>query len=263
MPLALAVCAEGAAPSPEVERRFFGKVCLPNGTWKTTYPDRLDDVNRKLLDLLPEGKELELMDIAVSSGISTIEWSDQLRAGSVPHRIVAGDIDPDGRLASWAGWIAVLFDESGQPLLFEVGPLTLSVYSSRRLIRFLRPLLIAVLRRFARRSRSVPLVSRRLRQRPEIEVVRDDVTVPGHFTERFDAIRAANLVQPAYFDGPTMRGIIENLRDRLREGGLLLLCRTDGDGVNRATLFRRHGRHFSAETSLNGGSEVEDLVLTL
>jgi hypothetical protein len=263
MPLALAVCAEGAAPSPETERRFFGKVCLPNGTWKTTYPDRLDDVNRKLLDFLPKGRELELMDIAVSSGISTIEWSYQLRAEDVPHRIVAGDIDPDGRLTSWGGWIAVLFDESGQPLLFEVGPLTLSVYSSRRLIRLARPLLIRALRLFARRSRPVPLVSRQLRRRPEIELVRDDVTVPGHFIGSFDAIRAANLVQPSYFDGPTMGGIIENLRDRLREGGLLLLCRTDGDGINRATVFRRHGQHFSAEVSVNGGSEVEDLVLAL
>ena len=93
--------------------------------------------------------------------------------------------------------------------------------------------------------------------------MRDDVTVPGLFRESFDAIRAANLVQPAYFDGPTMRGIIENLRNRLREDGLLLLCRTDGDGVNRATVFRCHGGRFFVEASLNGGSEVEDLVLAL
>jgi hypothetical protein len=263
MPLALAVCAEGAEPKPEVERRFFGKVCLPNGTWKTTYPDRLDDVNRKLRELLPEGTDLKLMDIAVSSGISTLEWSDQLLAEGLAHRIVAGDIDPDGRLMSWGGWFAVLFNESGRPLLLEVGPLTLSVYSSRRLIRFARPLLIAGLRLFARRSRPVPLVSRRLRQRPEIELVRDDVTVPGRFESSFDVIRAANLVQPAYFNEQTMRAIVINLRDRLREGGLLLLCRTDGEGTNRATIFRRRGEHFAVEVSINGGSEVKDLVLAL
>jgi hypothetical protein len=264
MPLSLAVCAQGADPSPEIERRFFAKVRLPNGTWKTTYPKRLDDVNSRLLELLPQGRELELMDVAVSSGISTLEWDEQLGASGARYRLVAGDIYPDGRLASWGSWFAVLFDGSGrEPLLLELGPLTLPVYSARRLARLVRPLLIPVLRLLARRSRPVPLVSPQLRRHGEIEVVRDDVTVPGRFAESFDAIRAANLVQPAYFDERTLRTIVANLRDRLREGGLLVLCRTAEDGANRATIFRRRGRDLVAEVSLNGGSEIEALVLSL
>jgi hypothetical protein len=264
MPLALAVCEEGADPSPETERRFFAKLRLPNGTWKTTYPNRLDDVNQRLLEFLPEGRSLELMDVAVSSGVSTLEWSDHLLANGVRHRLVAGDIDPDGRLMSWGGWFAVLFDGSGrEPLLFEIGPLTLPVRSDRRLARLARPLLIPALRIFARRTRPVSLVSSQLRGRAEIELVRDDITVPGHFPERFDVIRVANLVQPAYFDERTLRTIAVNLRDRLRDGGLLVICRTAQDGVNHATIFRRFGDRFSSEASINGGSEVQDLVLAL
>ncbi|HKT83505.1 MAG TPA: hypothetical protein VJQ84_06675 [Solirubrobacterales bacterium] len=264
MPLALAVCAEGADPSPEVERRFFAKVRLPNGTWKTTYPDRLDDLNRLLGELLPRGRELELMDVAVSSGISTVEWSDQLRAEGVPHRLLGGDIHPDGRLLSWGGWFAVLFDAAGrEPLLLEAGSLTLPVRSARRSARLVRPLLTPPLRLLADRGRPVPLVSPRLRRRPEIEVVRDDVTVPGRFRERFDVVRAANLIQPAYFDELTMRGILTNLRDRLREEGLLAVCRTGEDGANRATVFRRRGDRLEPEGSLNGGSEVAELALSL
>jgi hypothetical protein len=259
MSLSLAVCGEGADPSPETERRFFAKLRLPNGTWKTTYPNRLDDVNQELLGHLPEGRSLELMDVAVSSGVSTLEWSDQLLANGVRHRLVAGDIDPDGRLSSCGRWFAVLFDGSGrQPLLLEVGSLTLPIGSERRLAR---PLLVPALRLFTRRSRPVSLVSAALRRRPEVEVVRDDVTVPGRFRQRFDVIRAANIVQPAYFDERTLRTIAANLRDRLRDGGLLVICRTGEDGVNRGTVFRRRGDRLSSEASINGGSEVRDLVL--
>jgi hypothetical protein len=264
MPLAFAVCAPGADAAPEDERRFFAKVRLPNGTWKTTYPRRLDDLNESLVALLPTDRELEVMDVAVSSGISTIEWSDQLFANGVRHRLVAGDLDADGRLLSRGRWLAVLFDsDGGEPLLLEVGPLTLPVWSARRAARLARPLLRPALRALSPWARPVSLVSPRLQRRPEVEVVRDDVTVPGRFPQRFDVVRVANLVQRAYFDEPAMRAIVANLRGRLREGGLLVVCRTGEDGVNRATIFRRGGDRLAPELSLNGGSEVAQLIVGL
>jgi hypothetical protein len=280
MPLALDVCGEGAEPSPETERRFFGKVLLPNGTWKTTYPNRLDDLNERLLELLPRGQKLELMDAAVSSGVSTVEWSDQLRLNGVPHSLVAGDLYPEGRLTSWGNWGAILFDcDNREPLLFEIGALSLPIHSGGRFVGRVSPALMPFLRAVARRARQVEagvavprrglvgrpvsLVSPELLRRPEIELVRDDVTVPGSFAERFDVIRVANLVQPAYFSRQALAEIVVNLRDRLRDGGFLAICRTTEEGVNRATIFRRRGNQLSAETSLNGGSEVAELVLSL
>ncbi len=264
MPLAPAVCGEGAEPSPQAERRFFAKLRLPNGTWKTTYPNRLDDLNRGLLEHLPRDRELELMDVGVSSGVSTVEWSDQLRASGVAHRLLAGDLYPEGRLITLGGWLAVLFDGSGrEPLLLEAGSLSVPLRSDRRLVRFLRPLLVPALRVLAPRAVPVPLVSPRLLRRAEIELVEDDATVPGRFPQRFDAVRVANLLQPSYFDAATIGQIAVNLRERLREDGLLVVCRTDEGGLNRATIFRRRGEHFTPEASLNGGSEVEDLVLAV
>jgi hypothetical protein len=263
MPLAPAVCGERAEPSQELERRFFAKLRLPNGTWKTTYPNRLDDLNERLLDHLPVGRVLELMDAGVSSGVSTVEWSDQLLANGVAHRLLAGDLYPSGRLFS-RGWLAALFDDSGrEPLLLELGPLSLPLRSDRPLVRLLRPVLSLALRGLGRWARPVPLVSPRLLRRPEIELVGDDVTVAGRFPQRFDVVRVANLLQPSYFDPATIGRIAANLHERLREGGLLVVCRTGEDGVNRATIFRRRGEGFTPEASLNGGSEVEDLVLAL
>lgn len=280
MPLALDVCGEGADPSPEIERRFFGKVLLPNGTWKTTYPNRLDDLNEQLLEFLPREQTLELMDVAISSGVSTLEWSDQLRANGVRHRLVAGDLYPEASLTSWGSWLAILFDSGNrEPLLLEIGPLSLPVSAGGRLLGRTRPVLAPLLRMIGKRARrvdsgaaapyrglvrrQVSLVSPKLLQRLEIELVRDDVTVAGGFAESFDVIRVANLVQPAYFSRETLREIAANLRARLRDGGLLVICRTTADGVNKATIFRRQGDQFSSVASLNGGSEVAELVLAL
>jgi hypothetical protein len=276
-PVALAVYDGRGDVTPEVEKRFFAKVRLPNGTWKTTYPNRLDDLNALLLELLPAGRELELMDIAVSSGVSTAEWSEQLSAHGVGHRILAGDLLTEGSLTSWGGWFALLCDGEGrEPLLLEVGPVSLPVRSKRRLVRAARPVLAPALRALAAAARrrgsdsgrglvhrTVPLVVAEAREKPEIEVVRDDVTEGGRYRRGFDGIRVANLLQRGYFDEPTLRRILLNLRARLRDGGLLAICQTVGDDTNQGTVFRLDGDQFRAEATLGGGVEIRDIVLSL
>jgi SAM-dependent methyltransferase len=248
--------------SPEDERRFFAKLRLPNGTWKTTYRHRLDDLNEWLLDFLDHDRRLDVMDVGISSGVATLEWSDQLLGSGVSHTLVAGDLDTDAYLASWGEWLAVLFNGDGtEPLLLEVGPVSLPMRSDRRLVRAMRPLLSPLLRIATRgRCRKVSLVSSDLLGRSGVEVVRDDVTVAGRYQSQFDVVRAANLVQPGYFDEVTLRRVMSNLGERLREGGLLVVCRTTEDGVNRATLFRRAGDQLESGASLNGGAEVVALT---
>jgi hypothetical protein len=266
MPVGLASYDEPGEADPELQEKFFGLLRLPNGTWKTTYPRRLDDVNQQLLELLPRDRQLELMDVGISSGISTLEWSEQLAAAEIPHRLVAADLVVAGSLVSWGRSLAVLFDESGRiPLLLEAGPILRPALRDRPLERWAWRVLGPLLRLLAPvgRRRPVPLVVPELRARGEIELVQDDITAPGRFAGTFDVVRAANLVQPGYFDEETMRTILTNLRERLRNGGLLVLCRTTAERDNRATIFRRRGERFLAEASLNGGSEVSELVLSL
>jgi hypothetical protein len=269
--------------TPEMERRFFTKVRLPNGTFKMTYRRRLDDLNERLLGFLPHDRPLTIMDVAVSSGISTIEWSDDLKAHGIQHKMVAGDLITDGWLTSWGMSLAVLFDSGGRnPLLLEVGSLTVPVRSDRWLARAVRPVLFPLLRAVVAMGRysgsasplspaaprrwihrSIPLVSPDLHRRPEIMVVQDDVTMPGSFPETFDVIRVANLLQRVYFGDDVLTRIIHNLQNRLRDGGVLAICRTMDDGTNDATIFRRIGDRFVSEASLNNGAEVSNLVLGL
>ena len=76
--------------------------------------------------------------------------------------------------------------------------------------------------------------------------------------------RAANVLNRAYFADDVIETMARNLLDRVAPGGLLAVCRTCDDGghhVNRATLVRRVEGSLEIVARLNGGSEVEDLVL--
>jgi hypothetical protein len=261
MPLSVSVLGDGGSASPDIESRFFAKIRLPNGTWKTTYRRRLDDVNELLLEHLPKSRPLELMDVAVSSGVTTLEWGDGLRAAGVEHRLLAGDLMVEGRLAAFGRRAAILYDRDETPLLIELGRLGVSVRSARRSVRTLRPLLEAGARLVPRGYRRVvPLVTPSLGERDEIEVVEDDVTRAGVYADRFDVVRAANIVQPVYFDRATIALIFANLRDRLRDGGLLAVCQTVEGRGNQATVFRRRGDRLEEVASLGGGVAVRELA---
>jgi hypothetical protein len=282
-PSSLILYGQVGLKTPEIERHFFTKLRLPNGTHKTTYRHRLSDLNDTLLEYLPRDRPISLLDTAISSGISTVEWSDELRANGVQHRILGSDLCTEAWLTSWSTWLAVLSVADGRdPLLLEIGPLMVPVRSDRWLAKIVRPLFFPALRlvavvgkRFGLADpnapaqskrwvhRSISLVSPELNQHADIKLVQDDVTMPKTFTEPFDAIRVANLLQRVYFDDETLIRIVEGLRDNLKNDGILAICRTMDDGTNHGTIFRRTNSGFVREAVLNDGAEIGDLVLSI
>src|SRR5207253_1877652 len=59
----------------QLEDSFFHRLQLPNGTKKTTFRHRLDDVAiacNRLLKSVPA--PIRLMDLAISSGVTTQDW---------------------------------------------------------------------------------------------------------------------------------------------------------------------------------------------
>jgi len=277
-PASLALFAGVGERTPAAERRFFDRLRMPNGTWKTTYARRLDDLNAAILPFVAREGRARCNDVAISSGVSTVEWSDQLTAAGVEHELVAGDLCVGGWLASIGTAGAVVYDERDEPLLLELGPLSLPVQSSRSLARLARPVLVPALRALARAARArgapamapararrlvhrpIPLVVPELAERPDITLVTDDLLAPATFPEPFDVVRAANILHRAYFDDATLARMVANLRARLRDGGVLAICRTHEDGRNDATIFRRSGGELEPLATLGAGTEILELV---
>src|SRR5262249_33477564 len=101
-----------------LERRFFDRVVMPNGTLKTTKAHRMDDLNQAVLPFLPRvpGRPLKVMDVSISSGVSTLEWHDFLIANGIPCDMVGTDLTVYTSLVSMGSHLAALIDRDGNIL---------------------------------------------------------------------------------------------------------------------------------------------------
>jgi hypothetical protein len=285
IPTARQIYFDADAASEEDRQRaefeFFDSIRLGNGTYKTTYAHRLDDLNEFVNPLLPRACCLTLMDVAVSSGITTLEWMTSLERAGIDFRMTAGDIALDAWLVSVGRHLHVLLDREGAPLQYDffgrgVPRLRRRQYFARYSlpIRLLNLILCAARARQRLREscpsdrgviryRRVSLVSPVLLGRPDVEIIEDDLS-RTELGRRFTALRAANILNRTYFDEERIRNVLKRLRRRLVDGGLLIVCRTARPGVNDASVFSLSPqREFTVIGRLNAGSDVEDLVLGL
>ncbi len=264
--------------TPDVEDRFFTDLKTYNNTFKRTASDRFRDIDDCCVRHF-EGagpKLREVLDIGVSSGSTTLDLSDRLRAAGQPVQIVGTDLSLTGYLVSVMPGLRVLVDENGHPLQYEVFGKAIRAWARRAdyvtgmvLVRGLLHFLCEdrVHRRLREHDgslRPLQLVSPRLRDRADIRIEKNDIfSRTGHFVERFDFIRAANILNLGYFDETTLRRGFANVVSYLSgPGAWLLVARTNG-ATNAATLFRvsPDGRRLLVVDRIGGGSEVERLAL--
>ena len=266
--------ADSAVPlTAEQERDFFRSIRLSNGVFKTTDRRRMDDVNDLFVAQWKRdgANPREILDVGASSGISTVEWVDTLTASGFDVRAVATDLSLFSEVVTLSPNHQVLVDGDGyvlQHVLFGV-----AIRPWRRRLDWLTgywlltaaagALTRAKLKRRADNGERVMLVSRGARDHDRISFVEDDIFEErAEFRGRFDAIRAANILNRGYFADTLLARAVGVLKDRLAgPGSLLVIARTDDDGTNHATRFRLGdaGRFERLETT-GKGSEIEDIV---
>lgn len=270
------------------EWRFFNRVRLRNGVYKTTASRQLTGLNDLVGRLLPSARPLELMDVAVSSGLSTLEWALQLESMGVAYRLVGGDASLRVTLVSLGAMLAAIADRNGYPLHFDIFGFGLQGSSDRVPLSWVTSTLrmafsvFLKLRPSVRQAvanptapglrtpwitcRPITLVSPRLLALTSLELVEDDITANRDLAlkHRFHAVRAANILNRGYFDEPTLRTILDNPRFRLRPGGLLIVSRTEPSRDNHGTIFKLGVRgSFEVLERLGRGPEIEEPVLAL
>lgn len=266
----------------DAELRLFQRIRLPSGVAKTTFPGRFEDLNAFVLQLLPGGRRLALFDAGASSALTSCEWSRQLSTAGVEHELTAGDVLPRGWLSSFGWAAAVLFDPDGRPILCEFRRRSVPIFGGRQRRGIALATLACALRAVARLAllialadpdtaprrrrwvhRELVLTSPSAPAQGGLTPVEDDITEPGRYGGAFDAVRAANLTTPTYFDRATLERMLGNLAARVCDGGLLIICRTRRDGINDATVFRRTGSQLAVVRRLGDGSEVEAIALAV
>jgi len=257
-----------AREQQDLEMRFYAHVRLRNGTYKRTSQRRLDIVNDAVARHLPTNRPVQLLDVAISSGISTHEWMEHLTKCGVAFRMVATDILLNVLLVKVIPGVKALVDETGYPVHFDV----LSVGLSGSDPRFGHDLFLGILRLLHRvtfrhaslSAERLSLVSALLRRWDNLTVLEDDLCAPvaPEMRARFDLIRAANVLNPSYFPDDVLVRMVEGLRQRLVPGGLLVAGRTDEvSQENQFSVFALRDSGFELIDRIAGGSEIESLIL--
>jgi hypothetical protein len=252
--------------SPEQEAAFFSNLLLPSGAYKTTFPGRFADLDGRVADLLADRETLRLLDVGVSSGVTTLEWVEALEARGLHCSAVAADLVVNARLAQAPLLGELLVDGQGRFLQCAGGlGVRMRPYPKGRR-RLAAWALDAAAKRASSegtRGEAVRLVTPRLVRRQRCEVVEYDVFVDRpEWRGRFDAVRAANLLNLAYFSSEAIRSAIGLLVTYLAPEGLLVLCRTEIETrENHASILRlRSEGRLETAARLGEGSEVEDLA---
>lgn len=259
--------------SAMLEAQFFRMIRLPNGTYKTTAAHRLREVDSSLCQCLKDmPKDLNVLDVAISSGVTSLELLDTLTQQGFKPRLTASDLSIHAVLSRLAGGLEVLCDSNGHILQLARPPLvkgrphdpftSLFRAALQGSIVFLETLIrIGILH--CRDSKEITLVSPRLLNRPEITIVQYDLNDDKpEWHAQFDVVRAANILNDSYFSPPILRRMFTHLSSYVRPNGFLVLSRTmDDDNSTHGTIFTPMGDgKLSVVCRIGEGSELEYLI---
>src|SRR5258708_7118594 len=241
---------------PQLERKFFARVMLPNGTVKFTSEHRLDDLNDLSLPLIKAlpFKPLHIMDVAASSGVSSAEWHDQLLSAGLDFTLCATDLVTTALHAKALG-AECLFDGHMKPihvLAFRRGmppkaPMPIGIV----------PMAVSTCLKLVR-NRPVSLMSKRFQKSPRLRIEQDDIQKKSGLTG-FHVLRAANILHCKYFTKRQLIDIVQKLKSRLAEGGLFIVCRTL-DGCNHGVMCSFNSGTLRVIARIGNGHEIEPVL---
>ncbi|MEZ4399336.1 MAG: hypothetical protein R3B06_04920 [Kofleriaceae bacterium] len=255
------------------EDRFFWQLQLASGVFKATNRDRFVDTFEALQAAVPRDRSrLRVLDVACSSGISTVELHRALARPGLDLETIGTDITIRVHHATLYG-DAVVFDDAGNLLAAEIDGMLINRHPNRA-VRLHHPFRVWRAQRLIARHQprvgvpfhppagatvtEVPLVSSEVARTPGVRVEEEDLFAP-HIAGEFDLIRAANILNRGYFSDAQLTTCVRALVARTTLGGLLFVTRTER-GANHGTLWRRAAGGLVPVATVGAGCEIATLV---
>jgi len=266
----------------DAERAFFKSIQLPNGTYKETYRNRLDDVNLLIVKHLQESRtqHLDIMDVGASSGVSTDELHETIVRHGLTANITAVDLAIKAYIIRLLPKLCALVDGDAQLLQLDLFGLVLNHWymAGKSPSLLLKRALLAILKHYFERrvsrqaetgingtTEEISLLSRRLSSKACISFLEHDVLrrFPKAHRNRYGCIRAANILNKAYFSDGEIRLCIRNLSECLSDhNAILCIARTDEtDGKNNGGIYRFSAKGVVQKVSSIGGQSEIDSIL--
>jgi hypothetical protein len=276
-----------AAAFSKSEDAFFAGIRTSNGTFKTTAHRRLDAMTDLTFDVLSRHGIVPrvVMDIGISSGITTLEWLRGFEQRGIAVTMIATDRTISTYLAEIGGGLSALLEPNGHLLQLDYKGRGIRCWLRRRDYltgsHLWRRALIALTRRSLlargvsfplepgavrahgaawRVTGPFPLVTPALRARSDVRLMDDDILLPPppDLVGSADVIRVANVLQRVYFSETQLHAVAANLTRRSRgPGSIIILCRNREAALEGSILKQRTDGTWEAISRLDPGSEAE------
>jgi hypothetical protein len=230
--------------------------------------------------ILPQGQcNIQAHDVGVSDGRTTCPFFELLqRVYKDQFELLISDYDievlsvPVGR-----GNSRVILDSRANPLQLIMPPFVFSIirpvtpyyYPVNWLLRVLnqRSAIEEAVQKFHDQSndiRKIHIVCTECQDlvsaHQNLQIMQYDLLSKPHGS--MDIVRAMNLLNPSYFAPPQMKIAIDNLRESLVDGGLLITGSNTGAGTQiNGGIYRRTGDSFETLYESGKGSPVTDMLV--
>lgn len=240
-----------------------------NGTYKKTKPNRLKQTEFELLALLAEiaDKPIMLLDLGASDGVTTLELSKALeKQGLLNFKIVLGDVSLALKRKSF-GLFTEYLSENNEPVLVKCGILGLELSKHRHEQNY-------SVSRLAKSYLKLNFLRQRMKQNGEVSllspfVLKSDKIAAEYincleqqtkFTEKFNAVRAANVLNLSYFPNEQLIAAVSNINQMLKNKGVLLISRNENEESENGSVWIKLDGKLVWHKDFGQGSEIKNLV---
>ena len=268
------------------EAKLCKEMRAANGSLKTTARHRLSVVSQLFFDIVARRnlRPRTIVDIGVSSGITTLDWLDDFERHGLDVRMTATDLTINVYFVKILPFLAILVDSNGHVLQIELFRRGIRPWTAGRreyvsgAVAFKKALLGVCRFRLKQLDVRFPIhgvhgsapsviegpyrfVTPELRNRADVILREEDISQAQVAAVPWaaDAIRLSNILLLVYFSPEQVCQIVKRVVARCRgENSLVILCRNMPDGSIHASILRMVASgKFEVEARLGPGSEVE------
>ena len=247
---------------------------MRNGTFKLTQPSRFAALEAEIGSVIAERAAhlRQVLDVGVSTGLTTIELADFLRAKGASAEVIGTDLFVQAHLVEIAPGFRVLSDNEGWPLQYDIAGRPIRAW-----IRRLDYVTLMVAPRLFARAALRPRLRRMIAEGRSV-AVRMETTGPGrkkHRARRKRHLRPHATLrgqvrlhprrqhpQSELFPGrANTRSHIEHSILLPRPSALMLVARSRGSHHDGTLFELEPDGTFAVRARVGNGSEIEALVL--
>ncbi|MCF6184796.1 MAG: hypothetical protein L3J56_09280 [Bacteroidales bacterium] len=249
--------------SDTVLEKFYTDIYVSNKTSKRTYKNRFPDLNEISSEIIKEQKNPVIHDIAVSSGISSSEFYDFLIQNKLNSDFYISD--KFAEIFVKKGFFTKAFDAENNLVFAYAG----CFFAVDKNIYF--PLTV-LLHKILKKQKTPenfdyklllfhPDVLKKINT-GELKFINYNI-FQTKISEKFTFVRVMNILNLGYFNGEEVKTALKNILISMKENAVLLIGRTNSEGINNAGFYRKQNKKLIHLKDINKGSEIKHIIENL